>query len=1029
MANYNTLKTAVADVIKTNGNKEITGALLQQTLLAIIDSLGSQYQFAGKAVEGTTPGTVDTKVMYLAGPGTYSNFGGAVIPEQHIGILYGSGSTWNVSTIKVSPIAIQTVIDDIIQLYDGTTPVYPRTKAEAVFFNNDTAQSLDKKINTIDYTLYGYKKIKVVNGSQGNSANAWVVTLRGVDTVAIPVIPGHKYKLTINKTPQSGYNFYWRIYTYSTDNPAKLYSSVVRNETINWDHYHTNEQSVEIEAGELGLSIQLTELTEPGAAQATGTCIPLRLTDFVDGDLVLQDITEALVNVGEEIQDIKTELSAKDLGNNVLVRVGSTVLYNRIYFEEKNVSAASVYCRFLNLYFYKNSNKAVGITFADFVSQIGGTIIAMSPNGMTNCVEIESNKKIVFNTQTNTFSLLANNIPLTENQILFFAVLNGRVIKFGNEFIANIISTIEEKERAIRSSITGKVVQWRNGTPGAAGNANCVTSAIVPRPNKRKITINVTRPNTTGYRYVYGLVLTNSVQELGNYPQIGNQVDGTIVSAKTISVSQFSNEIVLTDAQINANYTGMMVVLGESDGTNWNPLRIGDLDGKDVFVTHSDESASNPVCERNMDKYPMLVNSCRLHKLTDTSKDFQVTVCTDMHNDTVANNNAIDATNGFDVIDAYVNCGDICSSYYLQSQIATFRNSLNKLAKPGYIVCGNHDVGNCYYVGYSCNHEQAYDAYIKPMVELGWLVSGEYEANKPYWFHDNATYKIRIIGLYEYDDNLDLNETYWKAIAYDASLADIAFNTSYVVGNRVKVPGYTAYSFECLQNLTTPANYYTTPQYLPSYRVLRGSRVIRQTQAQWFLDVLASTPANYGVIVVMHNPLSANAVSLNKKFSWPSDLAGSAYIQSDMQTELIQNALIAFKDQNNYTEKVVMKRNAAYLNVLNDGTIDYAYSVSKDFSQLNSGVHFLGVIGGHSHKDLIWKAPADNIYQIAPVCAVVNSANSGQSDIRRTSAYGIARDSLTIISFAADRIGLVKIGVNVTDRGTFRDYEVLDTSV
>jgi hypothetical protein len=49
MANYETLKAAIQHVIKTNDNNEITGALLQQSLLAIINSLGIGYQFIGIA--------------------------------------------------------------------------------------------------------------------------------------------------------------------------------------------------------------------------------------------------------------------------------------------------------------------------------------------------------------------------------------------------------------------------------------------------------------------------------------------------------------------------------------------------------------------------------------------------------------------------------------------------------------------------------------------------------------------------------------------------------------------------------------------------------------------------------------------------------------------------------------------------------------------------------------------------------------------------------------------------------------------
>lgn len=94
MADYANLKSAIQEVIKTNGNNEITGALLQQSLLAMINSLGGYYQFAGIATPSTNPGTPDQNVFYLASTaGTYSNFGSIVIAENEAAILKYNG-TW-----------------------------------------------------------------------------------------------------------------------------------------------------------------------------------------------------------------------------------------------------------------------------------------------------------------------------------------------------------------------------------------------------------------------------------------------------------------------------------------------------------------------------------------------------------------------------------------------------------------------------------------------------------------------------------------------------------------------------------------------------------------------------------------------------------------------------------------------------------------------------------------------------------------------------------------------------------------------
>lgn len=100
MANYATLKGAVQSVITNNGNNEITGLLLQQALLAMINSLGADYQFVGVATPSTNPGTPDENVVYIAGPGTYPNFNSLQIQDGNIGIFRYDG-LWDLQTIAV----------------------------------------------------------------------------------------------------------------------------------------------------------------------------------------------------------------------------------------------------------------------------------------------------------------------------------------------------------------------------------------------------------------------------------------------------------------------------------------------------------------------------------------------------------------------------------------------------------------------------------------------------------------------------------------------------------------------------------------------------------------------------------------------------------------------------------------------------------------------------------------------------------------------------------------------------------------
>ena len=99
MANYNTLISAIQSVIAENGNNEITGNILQQTLVAMISALGGGYQFAGVATPETTPGTPDEKIFYLGSAGTYPNFGPAVVPSGYLGVFYYD-TVWHFQTIE-----------------------------------------------------------------------------------------------------------------------------------------------------------------------------------------------------------------------------------------------------------------------------------------------------------------------------------------------------------------------------------------------------------------------------------------------------------------------------------------------------------------------------------------------------------------------------------------------------------------------------------------------------------------------------------------------------------------------------------------------------------------------------------------------------------------------------------------------------------------------------------------------------------------------------------------------------------------
>lgn len=159
MANYNTLKTSIEAVIKQNGNNEITGPILQQTLLAMVNSLGANYQYAGIATPATNPGTPDQNVFYLASTaGTYTNFGGLVLDDGEIAILKYNGawskdSTGAASLEKVNQLG-QKTYHDLLDTFSVKDYLY--NAANGVYTNSPTDYStpLIPILGNIHYNCY-----------------------------------------------------------------------------------------------------------------------------------------------------------------------------------------------------------------------------------------------------------------------------------------------------------------------------------------------------------------------------------------------------------------------------------------------------------------------------------------------------------------------------------------------------------------------------------------------------------------------------------------------------------------------------------------------------------------------------------------------------------------------------------------------------------------------------------------------------------------------------------------------------------
>lgn len=147
MGNYEQLKQAIANVIKTNGNQEITGAIMQNVLNTIVSTVGANRTFVGIANKNTNPGTPDGNVSYIAyTAGNYVNFqskaGNLTVNPGELAILYNERTNWGKFVIGMSS-------DGVIALTNTTNQInatgrYAYTDTGIVMGSNEGS----KKVRT-----------------------------------------------------------------------------------------------------------------------------------------------------------------------------------------------------------------------------------------------------------------------------------------------------------------------------------------------------------------------------------------------------------------------------------------------------------------------------------------------------------------------------------------------------------------------------------------------------------------------------------------------------------------------------------------------------------------------------------------------------------------------------------------------------------------------------------------------------------------------------------------------------------------
>lgn len=165
MANYNELKASIEQQIRSNGNQEITGAVLQAAMLNMVDVLGENTAWGGIISPTSTHAELNTNTLYLASEaGTYANFGGVTVEKDEIAAIYYDGASFTKQTVmKVGQVlanligSSQEVLNMLAELAEYL--------AQDPNLATSLATALANKVNKTGDSMSGYLKAPGFEGT------------------------------------------------------------------------------------------------------------------------------------------------------------------------------------------------------------------------------------------------------------------------------------------------------------------------------------------------------------------------------------------------------------------------------------------------------------------------------------------------------------------------------------------------------------------------------------------------------------------------------------------------------------------------------------------------------------------------------------------------------------------------------------------------------------------------------------------------------------------------------------------------
>lgn len=321
----------------------------------------------------------------------------------------------------------------------------------------------------------------------------------------------------------------------------------------------------------------------------------------------------------------------------------------------------------------------------------------------------------------------------------------------------------------------------------------------------------------------------------------------------------------------------------------------------------------------------------------------------DIHGDTARHNNIVDYLNYKQYIDALIVTGDIVMSDFT-SDFTFFEETKEKISQDILPMLGNHDVGNNFLKSVCGTDLECYNRYIEPFEQYGIVTNG-----KNYWYKDYSNYKIRIIAIYEYD-----NED-------------------------------------------------TNPDDSSRYRIQKGFKVFSQSQINWFISTLDNTPSDYHVIVLTHLSPYGDYIECEWVNDWTdstSRYTGGTVNQSYVIGNPIGDIVNAWIKGISINENYSFSGLASYLTPI---------IANHNFSNRGQGI-FIGYFHGHYHRDglcTLKDYPEQHAYRI--VASAAHEQTIRRTDLNRTQGTK-SEDAFNIVSIdTVERmVYIVRVGANTT---------------